>query len=445
MADIDSFLPDADKADGTAGAAVPTTVNQVGGKDGSGNLQPLKIGGNGSLLTSINGATDNTAIGNTSDSLKTNVTNSSGASAVNIQDGGNSITVDGSVTVTQATGTNLHTVIDSGTVAATQSGTWNITNVSGTVSLPTGAATATNQTTEITALQLIDNPVGSSTGGTAGTSSFLSGGIYNSTLPTLTNGQQSGLQFDSTSRLIISPVQSSPLPASGSGFSFGQVATNSSNQFAVESTTYNEPTVNAQRSIASANAADTSAGTGARTVKITYYDQTGAGPFTETVTLNGTTGVNTVSTTICFIENIMVVTAGSSGSNTGIITLYTAINKGGTVIGTIGALVNQTFWAHHYVSTGKTCYISGLSFSSSATAGGNGAVFYLKESIPTVANSISLQISDFNHLFGQSSNTTTRTYVSPIQVAGPARITAYVLPDAGAAVTQYASFDFIDV
>jgi hypothetical protein len=37
----------------------------------------------------------------------------------------------------------------SGTVAATQSGTWNVTNVSGTVSLPTGAATAANQ--EVTA------------------------------------------------------------------------------------------------------------------------------------------------------------------------------------------------------------------------------------------------------------------------------------------------------
>lgn len=49
-----------------------------------------------------------------------------------IVDGGGSITVDGSVTV-------------SGTVAATQSGTWNITNISGTVSLPTGAATAAKQ------------------------------------------------------------------------------------------------------------------------------------------------------------------------------------------------------------------------------------------------------------------------------------------------------------
>lgn len=45
-----------------------------------------------------------------------------------VSDNGGSLTVDG-------------------TVAATQSGTWNITNVSGTVSLPTGAATAANQTT----------------------------------------------------------------------------------------------------------------------------------------------------------------------------------------------------------------------------------------------------------------------------------------------------------
>lgn len=95
------------------------------------------------------------------------VNNASGASAVNIQDGGNSITVDGTgnFTVVQPTGTNLHTVVDSGTistitnvvhiddnggsitvdgtVAATQSGTWNINNISGTVSLPTGAATET--------------------------------------------------------------------------------------------------------------------------------------------------------------------------------------------------------------------------------------------------------------------------------------------------------------
>jgi len=42
-----------------------------------------------------------------------------------------------------------HQIIDSGTLSATQSGTWNITNISGTISLPTGAATSANQTTII--------------------------------------------------------------------------------------------------------------------------------------------------------------------------------------------------------------------------------------------------------------------------------------------------------
>lgn len=95
-----------------------------------------------------------------------------------ITDSGSTTAVTGNVTVTQATGTNLHAVLDSGTlstitnvvhvddnagsltvdgtVAATQSGTWNINSVSGTVSLPTGAATAANQSTEITSLQSLD-------------------------------------------------------------------------------------------------------------------------------------------------------------------------------------------------------------------------------------------------------------------------------------------------
>jgi hypothetical protein len=50
-------------------------------------------------------------------------------------------TLDGKVTACN-TGA---VVISSGTVAATQSGAWNITNISGTVSLPTGAATSAKQ------------------------------------------------------------------------------------------------------------------------------------------------------------------------------------------------------------------------------------------------------------------------------------------------------------
>lgn len=81
-----------------------------------------------------------------------------------------------SVAVTQSTGSNLHAVVDSipsipagsnaigsvtvsnfpGTQAVTQSGTWNLNNISGTVSLPTGAATATAQATGNSSLSSID-------------------------------------------------------------------------------------------------------------------------------------------------------------------------------------------------------------------------------------------------------------------------------------------------
>jgi len=46
---------------------------------------------------------------------------------------------------------------------------------------------------------------GSVAGGTAGTKSMLAGGVYNSTLPTLTNGQQASLQLDSAGYLLIAP------------------------------------------------------------------------------------------------------------------------------------------------------------------------------------------------------------------------------------------------
>jgi hypothetical protein len=46
-----------------------------------------------------------------------------------------------------------------GTVAATQSGTWNVNNVSGTVSLPTGAATQTTLAAVQTSVELIDDTI----------------------------------------------------------------------------------------------------------------------------------------------------------------------------------------------------------------------------------------------------------------------------------------------
>jgi len=71
----------------------------------------LGIDASGYITSNINGTV-------TIDANSSNVTidNAAGAAAVNIQDGGNSITVDGTVAI-------------SGTVAVTQSGTWNIATV----------------------------------------------------------------------------------------------------------------------------------------------------------------------------------------------------------------------------------------------------------------------------------------------------------------------------
>lgn len=101
------------------------------------------------------------------------------------------------------------------TFASTQSGTWNITNVSGTVSLPTGAATSANQSTEITSLGTIatnsgtqataanqTSIIGSKAPGTAAASAQLTGCVYTSAGITLTTGQQAALQCDSTGHVL---------------------------------------------------------------------------------------------------------------------------------------------------------------------------------------------------------------------------------------------------
>ena len=87
--------------------------------------------------------------GTSTDPIRTDPT---GTTAQPITDNGGSLTVDGTVTVQDGGGS---LTVD-GTVAATQSGTWNITNVSGTVSLPTGAATEAKQDTGNTSLSAIN-------------------------------------------------------------------------------------------------------------------------------------------------------------------------------------------------------------------------------------------------------------------------------------------------
>lgn len=144
----------------TTGTAVPASATMVGGSDGT-NLRALKTSATGVL--SVDGSASTQPI-------------------------------SGTVTAVQATGTNLHVVTDAtSTTAATQSGTWNINNVSGTVSLPTGAAT------EATLAQL---PLaqGSTTSGQSGP---LSQGAVTTAAPSYTNAQTSPLSLTTAGALRV--------------------------------------------------------------------------------------------------------------------------------------------------------------------------------------------------------------------------------------------------
>lgn len=247
------------------------------------------------------------------------------------------------------------------------------------------------------------------------------------------------LLTDTSGRIVIAPSGAS----TANGFSFGEIVLNTTTISPIRNTTYTEPSAGAQRSMASANANDTSAGTGARTVRITYYTLsagTVAGPFEETITLNGTTPVNTVATDICYIEKMEVMTVGSGNVNAGIITLYASTGGGGGTVWTIATGANRTQGAHHYVISGETCFVTTF---SGGIKGADTSGFILRAKNPTNTNATEIQISDLLRA-PSSGNTPIRTYGTPIQIIGPSRITAFAVPDSTSSRTYYASFDFYE-
>ena len=224
---------------------------------------------------------------------------------------------------------------------------------------------------------------------------------------------------------------------------FGKVAFGggtSGVEFPIRQTPYTEPPTQAQRSLASSSAADSAAGTGARQVEITYVNDAMTGQFTEIVTLNGLTPVNTVATDIRFIQKMRVVSVGSGGQNAGTISLYTGLDGAGTVIGTIGTGVgrsNQTYWAHHYVLDGETAVI--VTFNA-GVAGGSSAEAFLSMRNPLDATAPQLQITD-SITVAASAATTPRVVPNTVAIVGPAFMVMEVIPT-GNNASYFGSFDF---
>lgn len=216
----------------------------------------------------------------------------------------------------------------------------------------------------------------------------------------------------------------------------GYVATSATSGKAVYATTYTPQGADAQRSVKSTSASDTAAGTGARTVRLTYLTSAFVLK-TEDITLNGTTAVATVGTDIAYVESMVVLTAGSGGGNAGTIQLWTSSTGTGTAWATIAASDNQTFFAHHYVPAGVTCYVLSITCGATVVAGQTN----LNKLDLATANATQLQIG--MTLVHAAANSWDHTFTVPLAVPEKSLIWLVERPVASTASTALAGFEYI--
>jgi len=138
------------------------------------------------------------------------------------------------------------------------------------------------------------------------------------------------------------------------------------------------PTSAAQLTVVSTSTSDdgSPAGVGAQTVYIEGVDGNYA-VVSETITLNGTTGVTTTKSYL-YINQFYVVTVGSSSANVGEIT----IKQGATLYDIIAVGSNSRTTGHYCVPAGYTAYLSTGIFSCGQASGTTAVTGYLKSRGP---------------------------------------------------------------
>lgn len=114
--------------------------------------------------------------------------------------------------------------------------------------------------------------------------------------------------------------------------------------------------------IVSGAAADTAAGSGIRTVLLTYIDPATGFEESDTVTLNGTTAVSLGAIRMLHLQRMEAATVGLNGKAVGLITLRLA--GAGATIEQILANETQAYSARYMVPTGKTAYARYISTSA---------------------------------------------------------------------------------
>ena len=167
---------------------------------------------------------------------------------------------------------------------------------------------------------------------------------------------------------------------------------------------YAYPTSASTMYISSSSTADTSAGTGARTATVSGLDAN-FDEISETVSLNGQTGVQLNGALNWYrVNRIVVNTAGSGGANAGVLYVGTEATPSSGVptnkYATVAIGDNQTLMCVWTVPRGYTAYLhqKDISASSSASkfaiftlvARPDGGVFNIKDRVTLANNSTSI-------------------------------------------------------
>lgn len=217
----------------------------------------------------------------------------------------------------------------------------------------------------------------------------------------------------------------------------GYVATSAASNTAVRATTYTAPGSNGQRSLSSSSANDTAAGTGARTVVVTFLDAAFA-VHQETVTLNGTTPVNMVATNLAYVESIVVATVGSGGINAGVISLFSSTAGGGSAVGSIAIGDQQTWWCHHYVPAGVTMYVLNVSVGATVVGGSTNMIHLAGLGIAGAPTS---QIG--SNIVHGAAGYSEHKFDAPLAVSGPDLVYVNDVPLAATASKVFANFEYV--
>lgn len=224
--------------------------------------------------------------------------------------------------------------------------------------------------------------------------------------------------------------------SSAIGHRFGYASTSSTALTQVRATTYTEPPADGLE-VVSSSTQDASAGTGTRTLRVTYYRGTGVGPYTEDVTMNGTSAVAITDAAARFVEKMETLTIGSNGINVGTITIRRS--AAGATVGTIPVGDGITNWAHHYVALGQKCLIMGISIGMT---GNNGRMF-IRTQDPLDSAAFYVTISQI-YRCQNNANTVVHDMEVPLLVDGFKRIDMTVRSDSNTANTIYAGFYFYE-